>query len=118
MMRWLLLGGPALALVGLVFWAYDQNYRTQQALREAARLQVEIGDLRERLSVLRAEWAYLNRPDRLQQLADINFDRLHLLQLMPEHFGQIDQIGFPSDLGFPEVAPIDLAAILDDGGDQ
>lgn len=96
-MRSLLSIITALAVMGLAIWAYRQNYETQAKLRDVRELRAEIADLRERASVLRAEWAYLNRPERLADLADLNFDRLELLPLRPDHFGQIDMIGYPVD---------------------
>ena len=77
------------SVIGLAFWAYRENYATQQALR------YEIREAYSRLAVLKAEWAYQNRPDRLRDLAELNFDRLNLLPLHPDQFGSIDQMSYP-----------------------
>jgi hypothetical protein len=100
----------ALAVMGLAFWAYRENYATQAALDEVERLEQEIAGAREALSVLRAEWAYLNRPDRLRDLAELNFDRLGLLPLRPEQFGSVDQVAFPPEPGLlpMSVEPVDV----------
>jgi len=94
-MRPLLYALSFLAVMALGFWAYRENYATQQVLSETQRLQREIGSAKLRLSVLRAEWAYLNRPDRLMELSEINYDRLGLLPMAPEQFGSAAQIVFP-----------------------
>ena len=103
----------ALAVVGLATWAYQENYRTQASLREVERLNREIADLRETLGVLRAEWAYLNRPDRLRDLADLNFDRLGLLPLSPQQFGHVDQIAFPMPDTLPITDPVEVRGELE-----
>ncbi|KPP85395.1 MAG: putative secreted (periplasmic) protein [Rhodobacteraceae bacterium HLUCCO07] len=95
-MKTLLKAITAVVVIGLAFWAYHENYRTQEALSKTEQLQSDIGVARSRLAMLRAEWAYLNRPDRLRELADINFDRLGLLPLSPEQFGRIDQVAYPA----------------------
>ena len=102
----------ALAVVGMATWAYQENYRTQASLREVERVNAEIAGLRETLSVLRAEWAYLNRPDRLRDLADLNFDRLGLLPLAPQQFGHVDQITYPMPEALRDALPGDWAADL------
>ena len=101
-MRSLFFVVTALCVMGLAVWAYRENYRTQASLAEVSDLQHDIALLRESLGVLRAEWAYLNRPERLRELADLNYERLGLLPLAPEQFGQVADLTFP----VPELAPI------------
>ncbi len=107
-MKGLLYVLTALAVFGLAFWAYRENYATQQALSHTQNLQRQIGQAQVRLTVLRAEWAYLNRPDRLRDLAEINFDRLGLLPLRPDQFGRVDQVPYPAPDLLPIVNPIDV----------
>ena len=110
-MRPVLYVATFIAVIALAFWAYRENYATQHALREVSELQNQITSLREALSIQRAEWAYLNRPDRLRDLAALNFDRLGLLPLEPEQFGQVDQTAYPPS-SFPAAIP-GLTAPLD-----
>ncbi len=109
----------ALAVLGLGAWAYRENYATQSAIADAEALEARIGAARARLAVLRAEWAYLNRPDRLNDLAEINFDRLGLMPLQPEQFGLIDEIPFPG-VPDPLVEPLSepLTNVVDVSGPE
>lgn len=94
-----------LAVMGLAFWAYRENYRTQSALSEMSNLQLEIAGLREDLGVLRAEWSYLNRPERLRELVELNFDKLQLVPIESDQFIDLKNIDYPSQI--PEPAPSD-----------
>lgn len=96
----------AFAVIGLAMWAYQQNHLTHMARQEVRDLTREIDSLREALTVQRAEWAYLNRPNRLRALVDMNFERLALLPLSGEQFGDIDEIAYPMPApASQEIAP-------------
>jgi hypothetical protein len=105
-----------LAVIALGFWAYRENYTTQAALRDVRGLQSQIADLREGLSVQRAEWAYLNRPDRLRELVALNFESLGLMPMEPAQFGAVAQVAYP----VPEIpaieGPIDVQSGMGEVG--
>ena len=97
------------SLVALAFWAYQENIKTKNAIAHTEQLQKEIGIVRARLSMLRAEWAYLNRPDRLTELVDLNFARLYLVPLRASNFAKIDEIDFLSDPDLPKVISLPVS---------
>ena len=101
----------ALSVMALAVWAYGENFRTQSALREVEHLQRQIGILRERRAVLAAEWAWLSRPERLRDLAEMNYDRLGLLPLRPDQFGRIDEVPFPPRPEAQPPQPLDLVQL-------
>lgn len=105
-----------LVVIGLAFWAYRENYRTQEVAREIRALQLEIAETRGALAILSAEWAYLNRPDRLRDLAELNFDSLGLLPMTGDHFVQVDQVAWPAPVSvFAQIEnPVEVRGILDD----
>jgi hypothetical protein len=99
-----------LMVMGLAYWAYHENYETQASLREVRDLHRQIGVAHQRLNVLEAEWAYLNRPDRLRDLAELNFDRLGLLPLMPDAFGRIEQVAYPNGIVFDLANSVEVSS--------
>ncbi len=96
-MKGLIYVGLALAVMGLGFWAYRENYATQASLRDVREVRADIAAAQARLDRLNAEWAYLNRPDRLRDLVELNFQRLELLPMRPEAFASVDQIPTPDE---------------------
>lgn len=95
----------SLAIMALAVWAYNENHKTQQSRAEVTELRREIRSLREAISVHRAEWAYLNRPDRLRELTEMNFTRLQLMPMTGSQFGRIDEIVYPLPEERPEFLP-------------
>ena len=124
-MRPILYATSILAVTALAFWAYREGYDTRTTARSVRQLEDEIGGAREELSMLRAEWTYLNRPDRLRALAEMNFERLGLMPLRAAHFGTVEQVvlplpapTFPDDLAGVDAASDGAMPPLADDGEQ
>ncbi len=83
-------------------WAYRVNYATQEAFNRVADLRAAIAAEREALGMLEAEWAYLNRPDRLRALVTAYAEALQLIELAPGHYGEAAMVAYPPE---PEVEP-------------
>ncbi len=98
-MRNLLYLLAAFVVIALATWAYRENHLTQQALNTRTALEREVAQLQAAIDVQRVEWAYLNRPDRLRRLVELNLDTL---QLVPITGGQFAAIG---DIAYPDPAP-------------
>lgn len=113
-MRQLIAVLTLLAVMGMAFWAYRENYATQASLREMAALRQEIADLREALTLQKAEWAYLNRPERLRDLVALNFERLMIQELTAAQYRDVADVAMPLP-PLPlddEFAPVDVSGTL------
>lgn len=102
-----------IAVLGLAFWAYRENYATQTQLKRMARLQDEIATLRDEIAMQKAEWAYLNRPSRLRDLAAMNFDRLGLMPMGPQQLGTSAQVIMPAPIPLVINGSVDTLGMRD-----
>ncbi len=72
-----------LALGALTVGVFEVEYRTRTLRAELHHLNQQILTRQEEVHVLKAEWSYLNRPERLKELADkhlqmdyVSFDQI------------------------------------------
>lgn len=70
----------------LAIGLYLVKYAVQDVQRDVASLKTQLANEKESLHLLNAEWAYLNRPERLRALADRHLD------LVPIDSRQIDRV--------------------------
>ena len=97
------------ALVGSAVYVYSVKYQTIYDSEQIVKTRHLIGRERDKIEALRAEYAYLTRPDRLQALADRQLDLqpLSLRQIvkaadLPWPQPKIDSIARKLEaLGFP-----------------
>ena len=81
-----------MAVIGLSILLYDIKYRAEAADRNADALERQIAEEQDGIRVLRAEWSYLNQPERLQQLATRYTE---LRPLAPAQIGSFGDVPMP-----------------------
>lgn len=102
-------------VITMAYWAYTENYTTQASIRRVEELNRLLADEKEAISILNAEWAYLNRPERLSNLADLNFIKLKLVPLAAQHFTELEVIPMPPRRSLVVSSPV---LVSSDGGKQ
>ena len=86
MLRFLLIGTLIGSTFALGFWAYKINYDSRAADQRVKELEKSILSANKQFKILNAEWAHLNRPDRLRKLAEYYFFELGLTPINPDDF--------------------------------
>ena len=89
------------ALVGSAVYAYSIKYETILYSEQIVKIQHQINAEQDKINMLRAEWSYLMRPERLQMLSDRHLDLQQLAHSqiiqspneMPDQPPKIDTIG-------------------------
>ena len=105
------------ALIGSAVYAYTIKYQTSYRAEQIAKTKIEIKTESDAIAVLRAEWAYITRPERLQQLADqylvdvkpLEVKQLVSVQALPDKAARSDMIGSKLDqlgLGLSATPPV------------
>ncbi len=107
------------ALVASAIYAYSIKYQTMFRAETVARLRAEIKTEQDRIGILRADWASLTRPERVQALADklldlqpLKLDQIVKVDALPDKAQRADAIGRKlEDLGLaePTNTPSDVA---------
>ena len=86
MLRLLLFGTLIGSTFALGLWAYKINYDSRAADQRVKELEKSILSANKQFKILNAEWAHLNRPDRLRKLTEYYFSELRLTPINPDDF--------------------------------
>ncbi len=78
-----------LGLVALAYVIYQVKYEARALDEDIASLNKEIDSERDSLAVLRAEWSLLNRPERIERLAE---KYLKLVPIQPRQLVTLDSV--------------------------
>jgi cell division protein FtsL len=108
------------ALVSSAFYAYTIKYETTLEAEQLQKIRMKAQRERDAIAVLKAEWQYLNRPDRVQALAERHLDlqpfsvtQVVRISDIPNRGPKVDAIGRKLEdlgLGVPTETPRDRKA--------
>ena len=94
-----------LALVGSAIYAYSIKYQTSYRAEQIVKTKLEIKAEHDAIAVLRAEWSFMTRPERVQQLADryldlqpLTADKIEPARELPERAPHVDAIAAKIDM--------------------
>ncbi len=98
------------ALISSAIYAYTIKYQTIFHAETVANLKAEIKSEKDKIGLLRADWAHLTRPERVQALAEkltdlqpLALNQIVKLDALPEKAVPVDTIGRKlEDLGLSE----------------
>jgi cell division protein FtsL len=124
---WRLMHAAAIAaLIGSAAYVYGVKYRTIYASEQLVKTRHQIDKEKDAINLLRAEYAHLARPDRVQALAGskLGLEPLTLSQIatvdeLPEAQPKVDSIGraleslgFTADNATPAVTAADATPLV------
>lgn len=100
------------ALISSAIYAYSIKYETIWYVEQIAKIQHKINAEKAEISLLRAEWAQLTRPERIQALAmrfldlqALDLNQIVPLSELPDRVPRVDSIGRKLDaLGIGDAA--------------
>ncbi|WP_158810149.1 hypothetical protein [Beijerinckia sp. L45] len=108
------------ALIGSAIYAYSIKYKTILHAETIAQLKSDIKNEQDKIGTLRADWAHLTRPERVQALSEslLDLQPLALTQIvkadaLPDKAPKVDSIGRKlEDLGLllPTNTPSDASS--------
>ena len=91
-------------LVGTAAWAYQTKYETIFYAEQVKKLEATVEKEKDQIAILKAEWQLLNRPTRLDVLAQRYLDlkpvkstQIARAQDIPERKAGVDHIGAKLD---------------------
>ncbi|TLP48434.1 hypothetical protein FDK21_01890 [Cohaesibacter sp. CAU 1516] len=85
------------------FWLYQVKHEAKEEESRIVKLEQQIEDEKEALLLLKAEWSYLNRPERVQKLSERFSEELGLSEVQPYQIGTVadlpERVQEPSEVG-------------------
>lgn len=90
MLNLILLGTTLVALVAV----YAIKFQAEGTAREKASLERKIAEQQSDLSILRADWAYVNQPGYVEPIIKRHAEELKLAQIGSDQFIRIEDLPF------------------------
>ena len=91
-MRLIFYSFSIILVMSLAYLAYLESVKTKATMHSANLLRTEVDELKEELNILNAEWALLNRPDRLTDLVKWHYRELKLMPISIKNFKSIKSV--------------------------